>query len=1009
MIPKTDDFKEFGYNTAYFHSIFDSYLQPNLGNVPIKSLEFFKNVIENLMKKEENEISNLKCEIHELLKRSINVEKNKNYRISKFYKFYLNDNYKGEYNIKEIIERFQDGKDMSPKVEINEEKYSNLEDIIFTLSKQDKIKDTVNEYFNTYEELIIPSGWRGDNGGHLISSYYKKIEEDLYEIIIFNSGLGIGKYHQNFDDGEFNITISCKTNREKAIEIISFCDYFKSINYNEEEIKSVDVYYNVLLKKFKFNINKDKYTNNDLKNMCKQLPQLSGSCTFFGFYYNILYLFNREKINFNDFEEQLIKDSILQFLEHLEKKEYITDFEKSYIDLIDIIPNKNNEMNSRIKDLYNKYKNNIKNDIISFNFEDFREEKNSFSTIENITYKNDDLNDVITYLLDIEKLNKYIDSSVYINKIYVMLKLRSILDKDNDFFKINNLDFMYKFHYLYLSVFHNKNFKDKPISDYYIIFQLICAKIIENNDFLYFKSIVNTDKIIYDLHLRGEINIKPLNNDHFDLYEKYYNLINFNPVKRVIDTSRIIFDKDKFFELYNKDKFESLEDDKKKGIIKLILIISGVKLNLNDVSFISSNIILINNNGHGITQIYNNLSLDYFKNNKSYFNYPTVDLGIRKNLLYKKYYINPYKIVEFINKKNVNSINDYYKKFYESENLLNYNLEKFDPNENFIFDEFNLFRFDIFDTEYNAKNIEFEDTTFDNFTPNYNLNFTYSNIYKKNKELLQNLNQNNLIDIISTLDSFSILCIVILLYNHGVDLDNKLVENINIIKENRNKDNDFKDSLLILSSLINKENNLSNIVDILKSNPNLTKIENINQHINYILFSLIIRNYLEEDKDINVFNTLFLNKIKNSNLFKSENINNIIKNEYDITVEYKNGQENEIYLNVDYIDSKKYLENFIFKKKNDIYIGKSDIFNYKLTLKTKEEELNNEFEITRIIDNDNFELIDFISNSGNSFITFFEKMKDEYLFLINKEKNKLLIENNDIKHFKIDERGIKRC
>ena len=39
-------------------------------------------------------------------------------------------------------------------------------------------------------------------------------------------------------------------------------------------------------------------------------------------------------INFNDFEEQLIKDSILQFLEHLEKKEYITDFEKSYIDLI---------------------------------------------------------------------------------------------------------------------------------------------------------------------------------------------------------------------------------------------------------------------------------------------------------------------------------------------------------------------------------------------------------------------------------------------------------------------------------------------------------------------------------------------------------------------------------------------------------------------------------------------------------------------------------------------------
>ena len=63
MIPKTDDFKEFGYNTAYFHSIFDSYLQPNLGNAPIKSLKFFENVIENLIKKKENDINKNEDEI----------------------------------------------------------------------------------------------------------------------------------------------------------------------------------------------------------------------------------------------------------------------------------------------------------------------------------------------------------------------------------------------------------------------------------------------------------------------------------------------------------------------------------------------------------------------------------------------------------------------------------------------------------------------------------------------------------------------------------------------------------------------------------------------------------------------------------------------------------------------------------------------------------------------------------------------------------------------------------
>jgi len=50
MIPQIRDFKEFD-NTAYFHSIFDSYLQPGLGNDPKRSLYFFIEVIQNLIKK----------------------------------------------------------------------------------------------------------------------------------------------------------------------------------------------------------------------------------------------------------------------------------------------------------------------------------------------------------------------------------------------------------------------------------------------------------------------------------------------------------------------------------------------------------------------------------------------------------------------------------------------------------------------------------------------------------------------------------------------------------------------------------------------------------------------------------------------------------------------------------------------------------------------------------------------------------------------------------------------
>jgi len=57
MIPQIRDFKEFD-NTAYFHSIFDSYLQPGLGNDPKRSLYFFIEVIQNLIKKKKSTIKN---------------------------------------------------------------------------------------------------------------------------------------------------------------------------------------------------------------------------------------------------------------------------------------------------------------------------------------------------------------------------------------------------------------------------------------------------------------------------------------------------------------------------------------------------------------------------------------------------------------------------------------------------------------------------------------------------------------------------------------------------------------------------------------------------------------------------------------------------------------------------------------------------------------------------------------------------------------------------------------
>jgi hypothetical protein len=1030
IIPKIEDFKKFEDNTAYFHALYDNYLSPNLGNKPKNSLEFFKSVVDNLLSStiEDNKKKKIN-KILVLLKNSHSVAKNMftEFKLNK--KFYFYENYKedSEYSVENIIKKFQES-DKSPGVKINEEIYYDFADILLNFSKQKELENKIDSYFNQYNELILSSGWTSDFGGHLISLYYNKISENFYEIIIFNSGNG-NYNHESFDNNEINITMSCRENLKKTKEIVLFYAFFKSINYNyEKKIKAVSIYYEILTKKFNFKKNKENYDNDYLKNMCRQLPQLSGSCTFFGFYYNILYLFKREEIDFDDFKKVLINDSIFKFIEHLEKKQYITDFEKSYIDLIYEIPEDlyiNNKIKDRINTLYIKYKNNISNNKISINIQNTNQI--SFTNIKEIIYRNGNIKDVIAYLNDIENIKDF----NYLNKIYIMLKLRYILDKDDSFFNINeDYNFISDFCDLYIKIFWQA---DYIISDYYILFQIICAKIIKNNKFLLDNFIIdnnNNVKIIYDFNLSGKINIKPLNSEHFELYKKYYKLINFNPLKKKIDLKIIELNKNKFFEIYKKEKFESLEEKERVNIINFILIIGSIKIKPT-VMKITIDEEKINIFFKGNLKIYKDNLEDNITDYLKYVDYfyikaPLRSQGYQKHLflsnirhfLYGKYYINPYKIVEFINKKNVNSINNYFKKFYESENLLNYNLENFlynvDKNDNFIYDEFNLFRFDVFDTDYNANNLDFQEIKNDKLLALFNFTFAYSNIYKKNKELIKNLNQNNLIDIISTLDSFSIFCIIIQLYYHDINLNDDLIKNINSIIDNRkNNDNEkLKDSLIILHSLINKENNLSNIVDLIKSDSK--NIKNIDQHINYILFSLIVRNYLENNKDNQIYYALFVNKTKNDILLKSENIKNIRTDKSDKIIEYNNNKI-DIFLNVTFNSSKKYLDNFIFKKKistnksneDDLYIGSSNNFNYKLNLKPQNSSENNRFTITRLIDDETYYLFDSINDKDNLFFdSFTTKKNDEFLFFINESKNKLIIENNDVKHIKTKEKFI---
>ncbi len=108
IIPKILDFKEFEDNTAYFHALFDNYLNPNLGNNPKNSLEFFKNVIDTLISskynnKDKQQINN----IFDLLQNSHNVAETmlSEFKINKKFCFY--DFTENEYSVEDIIENYQ--------------------------------------------------------------------------------------------------------------------------------------------------------------------------------------------------------------------------------------------------------------------------------------------------------------------------------------------------------------------------------------------------------------------------------------------------------------------------------------------------------------------------------------------------------------------------------------------------------------------------------------------------------------------------------------------------------------------------------------------------------------------------------------------------------------------------------------------------------------------------------------------------------------------------------------
>ena len=559
-------------STSALHCLFDNYLPPNKGNQPLKAMEFFRDFYN------ENYINDKK--IIDLIQKSINFNKELNLSEVDEYVFkYFNEdrryNYTDKFSNTNIflindyndIETYDGFKFKYTKGKINN-------DIPFKFYKEDikkiilkefakfKFTEIIEEKILTINELIIPSGWKSsEGGGHLISFFYQKINEEIFKLIIFNSGSGL-QYHEKDKENElYNITRSVVANKETTIEIISFIlllNKLKTFENKDKGIKAENYYYGFINEYFK-----NEITNDNVLNEIKfQNEQLSGSCTFFGFYYNFFYINTKYNVNVEDYKAKLrnyseeilinefiedkkqrkeMDESLESWYEENEKYYYYTELEKCIIDLIKQSSNKSNDESHKEKMLL-KIDNNYNNYIKYLKYNEFKLDTSKGILIsEYDIIKNINIESIEKVLFSLKEYNYGNDSRS--NKLFSILILRYSLDQNDDFFQINNLGNVN----IYLANLFD--LLSGEFSGNIFILKLIIIRIIDvNYKFGNMKDqysvkqadvFENISDIHYGKNTKYLYRIKPLDEKNFNLYKRYYKLINLKILEKYGDYIKV--------------------------------------------------------------------------------------------------------------------------------------------------------------------------------------------------------------------------------------------------------------------------------------------------------------------------------------------------------------------------------------------------------------------------------------------------------------------------------------
>lgn len=549
-------------SVSVLHALFDGLLQSDLGSQTADALKFFSKMLEITEDRDILDIVNKSLTVDERRERleildlfDLNITtkfSNLAEKISINSGKYFDADSHSIYQTKMFLSNYVlDISDIPSQGNSYEERLDRIKRIFQILAQS--LRPMVTKFVKLNPSGLISAGWKT----HLVGFHYTQIDTDKYRYGFFNSGRGL-KMHAKLNGDKYSVCKLFQGSLNDLVEMVAYIHIFRNYLEGTFFLSNHKLFYFCLPQ----SESQREFYPDFVREMRWITPQLSGTCTYFGFLYAIKYMFyaSNRKQNFDTFVHIIEQQSIESIVDYIHNAQRISQKHKIFLDLI--VPRISDSY--KINELYLRY---VK-DVSEFTntttidvLEDFSELHFSIYTSllhhdESFVYPHIDRTiDAYSNLIflvkkifltmktnfkrrkRLETFEEYIYLTsflFYIRDISTLSDSAYVLHKDDQFQSVPHilLDM-----YTQVSILFSEIDEKKVPYAISFLFKIILIRFNENNNKIYFEpssreyhhqkiySYYMSLSTLDDKSLHFFTGFLPTKNDYFHLIRDYYDLI----------------------------------------------------------------------------------------------------------------------------------------------------------------------------------------------------------------------------------------------------------------------------------------------------------------------------------------------------------------------------------------------------------------------------------------------------------------------------------------------------